>query len=923
MAPLQTVWVACLAATVLAGMAAGQACNAPFTVATGSPGPYAIWNTSDAWLQQPVYEQLCNGGVTAYEIDTAVISNIYYSNSVNQNSPQVNIPFTIRLHCGDGSILSTCADSNTDRGACPLAVTGQANSLMPELVITNNTQISANNNLSPPLTISTNTPWMQLPGTFNLSASTAFTTLQCPSGSVWAGIHYSVFYGGINYFQMLCAPQCYTTETPGSEARTLTTPQPTVSGTGWNYYQQAWENYCGVSTTPISSIGPGPSNLYGLSNPSALSYPAAAAGFNSAIAAQDDVVFTLCPQGTWISQWDLRGFTNQPATAPWNFDTYVIENSTNGWTNFDALAYDYNPTDHLPYLDFLGVGGYTGNGFTCPPNTKAVGYQAQALSAGGVTLLNILCSAACAPTTSGTTTTSPSAPTSPSPSLLNLMGPMGAPMPSVAMQSPPPPPLSQAPPPPAGSAIFGCSNSVQAHIGPGGYGAFADAVAANNTSFLVDICPSNTFVVSWSYRTDTYTYTSAGQTQTTTLVGYLGATCSDGSTLQASTRQSVNASSGTWTNGSVYTDATESQFGYSSFDLTPLTQRVLQDFTGLDNGVVVNETVGCPTGFNAIGYSALSTFYGIPYLDIICGPMVSGCQPGPPGSGGQTSNVPGNNGQPFVYTSSAGAPSWQSYAPPSPNTPGTGARAPPPPNAPGDSISASQLTPTQTVLEVVIALTGANLWPFNTTLQVAFIQSIASTLGINPGLVHFIKASLTNPVTSASGRRLLELQASARQLLQADQTVYITTDIQAASIAQLAAEANELALLIKNGTFAKILAANGINATAILESTKAQTALSATDTPSTSSSGLSGGAIAGAVIGSVVGAAILAACAFFALKYVRRRRERLNSPAAGATANPGAFNNASPGFATPSRPVTRTGSKSGPSGQTNLTATTY
>lgn len=47
-----------------------------------------------------------------------------------------------------------------------------------------------------------------------------------------------------------------------------------------------------------------------------------------------------------------------------------------------------------------------------------------------------------------------------------------------------------------------------------------------------------------------------------------------------------------------------------------LTQPVLEEFVGLDNGIVQNATVACPMGYNAIGYSALATFSGIAYLDV-------------------------------------------------------------------------------------------------------------------------------------------------------------------------------------------------------------------------------------------------------------------------------------------------------------------
>lgn len=70
-----------------------------------------------------------------------------------------------------------------------------------------------------------------------------------------------------------------------------------------------------------------------------------------------------------------------------------------------------------------------------------------------------------------------------------------------------------------------------------------------------------------------------------------------------------------------------------------------------------------------------------------------------------------------------------------------------------------------------------------------------------------------------------------------------------------------------------ILARYRIKAEATLENSKAQTALSAVDTPSSAgSSGLSKGDIAGIVIGSVVGAILVAAAAYFIARLVQRRR---------------------------------------------------
>ncbi|KAK9803091.1 hypothetical protein WJX73_000421 [Symbiochloris irregularis] len=945
MASSLRVCTALLAASLLLVNVAGQGSNycTTLTPAAGSPGPYGIWNTTDAWKQNPTYQIVCPLGVVGYEIDTSTAPNVYYTNPANLGQSQINIPATIRLYCGDGSVQSTITgEGYGDYDPFYVSVT-PASTLMPPLVIPNTTQIPA----SAGLTISTNsTPWLQLPWTGGV-ASSNLVTLQCPSGTEWVGINFAWFWGGIDYFQMLCAPSCWN-GVPSSQLPAVdggaSTPQLdysqlglTPSPTTCNSQQYA---------NAIYSIGPGPSALYGTSNPTLIGS-----------ATPENLTYTVCPNGGYITQWDLRGYTSEvglaslgarcsdgtllapvpsladsAASPNFGFDVYQIQNNTHGWSTFDALAFD--GTDQTPLLDFLGVGGGAGATLQCPqwgdfpcdeciheapgPPARAIGYQASALSTGGVTLLNVLCAFACqsdmppypnswlagepqpnyppnapprppsppppppmgpwkpqrspaSPQGSGAATTPTSGPSSSlMPFLPNMIAPATTPTPS----RPPP------------TTINSCNNGIQAHIGPGAYGAYADAVAQNGVYLLVEICPENTFITSWSFRNDQYT-TASSNGSVTTLIGSLSATCSDGSTLSAATRQSETGGPGSWANGSTQTDATESTLGYSSFELTPLTQQALTEFIGYDNNIVQNETLACPSGYNAIGYSALSSFFGIPYLDIICGPIVPNtCQAGAPGTG--TVSTQGNNGNPFLYTSSSGGPSWTNYGPGAPTTT-TGYVAPPPPNAPGDSINGAALSPSQTVLEVVIALTGPNLWPFTLQMQNNFVASIAAALNINVGIIHFIKSTLTNPVTTVAttGRRLQELQAPSRQLLQASTN--------------------------------KILAAHNLTATAKLESTKAQTTLSAADTtPSSGSSGLSGGAIAGIVIGSIVGAILLATAAYFAVRYYRRRQAGRAGMNGGASAMPTAAQSYAPsGVATPAR-----GNKT-PGGQTNIAAAAY
>ncbi|KAK9803108.1 hypothetical protein WJX73_005101 [Symbiochloris irregularis] len=580
---------------------------------------------------------------------------------------------------------------------------------------------------------------------------------------------------------MLCAPQCWNTIPSNEYPQDLTlSTNPDLPPSLIGLFPNSTVS-CNGAEYAVFSIGPGPSTLYGASDPTLIGS-----------ASTQNITYTSCPGGQFISQWDLRGFNNKEGlaslgarctdgtlltpvptipddTAPLNFgfDVYQIQNSPVGWNIFDALAFDGDAADQTPYLDFLGVGGAEGKALQCPQwdsgpcdecffgppvmAARAIGYQASALSSGGVTLLNVLCAFPC-----------------------------------TGYQPP---------------------DSPERYI-------------------------KNTFISSWSFRTDQYTTAASNGSVTTSLIGSLSGSCSDGSSLSAATRQSQNGIPGAWINGSTQTDATESTLGYSSFELTPLTQQVLTGFIGYDNNIVQNEILACPTGYIAIGYSALSSFFGIPYLDIICGPVVPAtCQAGAPGTG--TVSTLGNNGNPFLYTSSSGGPSWTNYAPGAPSVGSSVAYVvPPPPNAPGDSINGALLSPSETILEVVIALTGPNL-------------------------------------------RLLEVQAPTRQLLQmaTNVTEYNIVGIICRSSKELFVFAETLAAAINNGTFSRILAQYNITASAILESTKARTTLSAVDTPSSpGSSELSGGDIAGIVVGSVVGALLVTVAAYCAVRHCRRRQ---------------------------------------------------
>ena len=72
------------------------------------------------------------------------------------------------------------------------------------------------------------------------------------------------------------------------------------------------------------------------------------------------------------------------------------------------------------------------------------------------------------------------------------------------------------------------------------------------------------FISAWSLRMDTRT--SGGQTSV--FIGLLGATCSNGQTLATVTRAPSSAATGSFTNGSLMTDASESSSGYTSLEVT-------------------------------------------------------------------------------------------------------------------------------------------------------------------------------------------------------------------------------------------------------------------------------------------------------------------------------------------------------------------
>ncbi|KAK9802003.1 hypothetical protein WJX73_009753 [Symbiochloris irregularis] len=837
-------------------------------------------------------------------------------NPANQGLPQVDIPYIIRLQCANGMVIKSGAAYEGGLGPYSTGPFANYSSLMEPLFLKedHDDYDSVTDN-----------------GLVNQVGRDPFTI--------------SSYQEDPDNYQNI-------QPSPRPQPKLATQPQLTTCG----------------SSTPIFSAGPGPSSLYGYS---------ASLWNGSSGGTAGDIVDTMCPEGQYISQWDLRGFSdkqglaslgarcsggsllspvpaNPASNASWGPDVYVVNNVTKGWLvgwiQLDGVQYDGNPDDHTPYLNFLGTGSSEAfQSFNCPVaepqpggfndyiETKAIGYQAQALNTGGITLLNILCAIPC---NSPPAPSVPPSPISPPPFSYPPMGgprtppynnynpgsnngnsypnqypdngnqypnnnngnqypsnsggsqypnnngnqypnnngnqypnnngnqypnnnngnqypnnnngnqypnnngnqypnnngnqdpqsnagaPLGSglfggfaqgPMdggPTWTATSCPNPPCPDQPatyggpsfsgnscpnPPCQNQPGFGnqnpsymngpyaqgpymdggptwtatscpnppcqdepyyygddgpyytgrnqpdyvnayiCNNGIQAHIGPGAYGAYSNASAPGNAVFVVDTCPTNTFITNFTIRSDQYTPTN--DSRSTTLVGLLEATCSNGSTLTAVVRQFDSSTNASYTNGSVRTDTAESPYGYSSFELTLPTQSVLQDFEAVDNGDSQDSSFSCPLGHNAIGYSALSTTFGIAYLDIICAPITTICTPGPAGSGGSSGFLVSDNGNRFIYTSSpSGSPTWPNYGGSPPAV--ISQQAPPAPNAPGNSISASQLTPDQTTLE-----------------------------------------------------------ASPRQLLQQNQKVYVKSEVKAQSTTQVAAFANILAISSQSGTF--------------------------------------------------------------------------------------------------------------------------
>lgn len=78
--------------------------------------------------------------------------------------------------------------------------------------------------------------------------------------------------------------------------------------------------------------------------------------------------------------WDARnnkiwGHDCSSAGKVYSLDQYGGSISADDVIGSVCRAYDGNPNDQFPILSFLGVGGYPGNGFNCPINTKAVGFE--------------------------------------------------------------------------------------------------------------------------------------------------------------------------------------------------------------------------------------------------------------------------------------------------------------------------------------------------------------------------------------------------------------------------------------------------------------------------------------------------------------------------------------------------------------------
>ena len=125
-------------------------------------------------------------------------------------------------------------------------------------------------------------------------------------------------------------------------------------------------------------------------------------------------------------------------------------------------------------------------------------------------------------------------------------------------------------------------------------------------------CAVGAFIGTWTMRVDQHT---VGGT-TTPVVGSLGATCTNGHQFVPTARTPSSAATGSFRNGSVMLDSTESPQGYTSFEVTPTSLPGLEDLTGLDDGIPLNGSLACPQGYNAIGYTAAAHAYGVNYLDV-------------------------------------------------------------------------------------------------------------------------------------------------------------------------------------------------------------------------------------------------------------------------------------------------------------------
>ncbi|KAK9805116.1 hypothetical protein WJX73_010564 [Symbiochloris irregularis] len=628
-----------------------------------------------------------------------------------------------------------------------------------------------------------------------------------------------------------------------------------------------------------------PSSTANASNPACLVTTAVGAGnytnFNSSqyAAYQQPIVQSLCPGGTFINfaqiNWRKRVplwsgsqsafyetvamtfecsngqeiILSKGSDLLWptdlNSNIQASQGFPTGLTNM-SFAPTTSPGFNGPFAAnaLSGTFGYSGPNpvlVSCPAGQYAVGVSTASASRGGFDYFQLVCASTC-----------------------------WAGKGSIPTQS-------------SSQTSIGEACKQPSHYGPGALGAYpiGNVTVPAQQNFVQAACGANQWVTSFNLATSNRTNTSTGSVES--VISYIAANCSDGTQLTPITI-GTNTSDYTFSANSPFTLILPSNSSNSSaswFDHFELRgyqyEDVLQSILGFnEQAVIAPDNLVYPLGGVIGGWLARSYEGGIMYFEFLTTP-----------------NYPNNS-----FCGAAAPYSAPVYPPPMPPAPPGGY---PPPNAPGNSISASKVQRTQTVLRMDIKVPGTaglkNCQPIPDKTYRALLVVLSRIFGV-PGSQIF--AFLNNPPScaSSSGRRLQQVSpppAPASTPPSPDSgavSLGVNINTTGSTLASptagggsanaVVAGANAFANAVSSGTFTNAMAAQGapgftispadVGFTALTESQALSTAPPTPPPPPTPGSGaapppaqnsgskkLSGGAIAGIVIGAVVFVAIVSA----------------------------------------------------------------